>query len=84
MVDVWERIVGQDATLIRKLPPIVPLVFYHGRTNWKVPTSIVDCLDADQGLTEYLRDLRYYVCNILHIPDEQLSSDPECGQAYCR
>jgi hypothetical protein len=52
-------------------------VFYHGRSNWKIPTSIVDCFDADQELAEYLRDLRYYVRNIVPIPDNELSADPE-------
>ena len=77
MVDIWQRLVERDTSMIRKLPPIIPLVFYHGRSNWKIPTSIVDCLDADQGLAEYLRDLRYYVCNVVPIPDDELSADPE-------
>jgi Putative transposase, YhgA-like len=77
MVDIWQRFVEQDASMMRKLPPIIPLVFYHGRSNWKIPTSIVDCFDADQGFAEYLRDLRYYVCNIVPIPDNELSADPE-------
>lgn len=77
MVDIWQRLVDGDPGKIRKLPPIVPLVFYHGRRNWKVPTSIVDCFDADHGLAEYLRDLRYYVRNIGYIPDDELSADPE-------
>ncbi|HYI69610.1 MAG TPA: Rpn family recombination-promoting nuclease/putative transposase [Skermanella sp.] len=77
MVEIWQRLVARDPSMMRSLPPIVPLVFYHGRSGWKVPTSIVDCLDADHGLAEYLRDLRYYVRNIAHIPDGELSADPE-------
>ena len=28
-------------------------------------------------MAEYLRDLRYYVSNIAHVPDDERSADPE-------
>ncbi|EWY37609.1 hypothetical protein N825_17150 [Skermanella stibiiresistens SB22] len=81
MVDLWEYFVGDDLSKMRKLPPIVPLVFYHGKAAWKVPTSIIDGFDADENLREFLRDFRYITCNIIPIPDDQLSSDPEVRAA---
>ncbi|UEM02307.1 Rpn family recombination-promoting nuclease/putative transposase [Skermanella rosea] len=77
LVDIWESFVGDDASRMRRLPPIVPLVFYHGRGPWTVPTSVIDAIGADEGL----RDFRYVVCNIVPIPDDQLSSDPEVRAA---
>ena len=81
LVDIWESFVGDDASRMRRLPPIVPLVFYHGRGPWTVPTSVVDVIGADEGLRDLLRDFRYVVCNIVPIPDDQLSSDPEVRAA---
>jgi len=76
MLRIWDR-VGRDSTEAPdRLAPILPLVLYHGRAPWTVPTSVVDCLDADDSVRALLRDLRYVVRDLGHIPPESLADAP--------
>ena len=34
----------------------LPLLVYHGRTSWNVPTRLIDCIDADEDLLALQRD----------------------------
>jgi predicted transposase YdaD len=76
-VRIWERWAGKDPAKLRCLPPIIPLVFYHGLARWQVPTSILDCLDIDGDLAEELQGFDYVLCDLGPIPDDRLSSDRE-------
>lgn len=60
-----------------RLPPILPLVLYHGRAPWAVPTTILDCLDADPAVKEEVRDPRYHVRDLSRlVPDVPSGDDP--------
>ncbi|NDJ52479.1 MAG: hypothetical protein GYB68_05250 [Chloroflexi bacterium] len=76
MVRIWKRHAGQDAQKLRALPPIIPLVFYHGKEKWEVPNSIIDCIDADDEMADQTREFRYILHNLQPIAYEQLSSYP--------
>ncbi|WP_295409458.1 Rpn family recombination-promoting nuclease/putative transposase [uncultured Thiocystis sp.] len=76
LVRIWTRYAEGRATRLRRLPPILPLVLYHGRQPWSVPTSILDCLDADPDVREWLRDLRYQVRDLGPMPYPERSADP--------
>ena len=45
--------------------------------NRKVPLSITECIDADQELREFMSDMGYILCDLGHIPDDELASDAE-------
>jgi hypothetical protein len=47
---------GTSAGKVLSLPLIIPLVFYHGKQEWKIPLSITECIDADQELREFMSD----------------------------
>ena len=76
MVRIWERYAEGRATRLRHLPPILPVVLYHGVRRWTVPRSILDCLDADADLRDWLRDLRYQVRDLGPMPYLERSADP--------
>ena len=42
-------------------PPrmIIPVVFYHGADEWKIPRSFADQFDVDNDVKQYLLDYRY-------------------------
>jgi predicted transposase YdaD len=82
MVRIWRRYGGTDASRLRNLPPIIPLVFYHGKQAWEVPTSIFECLDIDDPLWNPFRDLRYVLCNVGTLPDAALASDSEVNSGF--
>jgi len=73
MLRIWERHLAEDGGDPRALPPVVPLVIYHGRAPWTVPTSVLDSLDADEALRAALQDFRYVVHDLGHIPDAALA-----------
>jgi predicted transposase YdaD len=75
--EIWRRYAGTSAGKVLSLPLIIPLVFYHGRQEWKVPLSITECIDADQELREFMSDMGYVLCDLGHIPDGELASSAE-------
>ena len=55
MVLIWE----QDVNEKRPLRLIIPVVFYHGKKKWKVPSAFVDQFKVDEELKQFLLDFRY-------------------------
>jgi predicted transposase/invertase (TIGR01784 family) len=55
MVFEWEKDYNNNK------PPrvIIPVVFYHGADQWKVPMSFVDQFDVDDELKRFLLDYHY-------------------------
>ncbi|MFN2350000.1 MAG: Rpn family recombination-promoting nuclease/putative transposase [Thioalkalivibrio sp.] len=58
---IWSRYAQGEVERLRKLPPIITLLVYHGRPPWNVPTCLIDCIDADEDLLALQRDGRYTV-----------------------
>ena len=44
----------------RRLPPIIPVVFYHGESEWSVPLSISDMIDGPEELKDLAPKLGEY------------------------
>lgn len=76
MVRIWERVLAQKQAPPDRLPPIFPVVVYHGRSPWRIPTSLVETLAADVVVRDALRDLRYTVRDLGHVPVESLPVPP--------
>ena len=38
----WSDLKKEGALFDNQLPPIIPIVFYHGAKNWQIPTSFQD------------------------------------------
>lgn len=74
MLRIWSEYGGQD---LRRLPPIIPVVVYHGTQTWTVPRSVVEALDAEAPLRRQLRDLRYTLVDLGKVADRQLAAHPE-------
>ena len=77
MVRIWQRYAGDRASRLRALPPIVPLIFYHGRTRWTGALSVAEMIAGEGELAAFARRL----CCVLHDLGERplpaLSRDPE-------
>ena len=76
MVRIWERHVREHPGDASRLPPILPLVLYHGQAPWRVPTSLLDSLDLDDDLHPVVRDFRYTVRDLGRMAPESLSAAP--------
>ena len=76
MVRIWLRYAGGKAEALRSLPPILPLVVYHGAGEWKVSLSLRDTINAPDAIKQYQPDVRYVLVDLGPIPNEQLSAYP--------
>ena len=80
MADIWRREIA-DGTAGDGLPPIVPLVFYHGKGRWTVPRSVAETITAPEELAPYLRDFAYILHALGEIEPLRLSQTPEVRAA---
>ena len=62
MVRIWERGLRQQAK--RLLPPIVPLVLYHGERTWKATTQFSALVAAPEALAPFTPEFRYQLCDL--------------------
>lgn len=46
MVRIWDRHAQGKADRLRALPPILPIVVYHGEARWTVADTLLDCVDT--------------------------------------
>jgi len=70
VVRVYEYMVRQGVELC----PVVAVVVYHGREPWTVPVSFREFLGLadDDVLAPFQPDMRYYLCDLSKLPDEEL------------
>lgn len=70
---IWDRVGGPNQ--YRELPPIFPIVFYHGARQWTVPVSITDSITGDRSIVETQRDMGYALFDLGKRDDAHLSDD---------
>jgi len=77
MVEIWKRYAGRRAGKLRALPPIIPIVCYHGSANWTVPDGISSMI-AGQGsdTLSFLPGESYILRNLSSLDADTLSLDP--------
>jgi predicted transposase/invertase (TIGR01784 family) len=57
MVEEWQKDIDEK----RPLRIIIPIVFYHGEKEWKIPQSFVDQFDIEDEIKKFLLDYRYFL-----------------------
>ena len=72
---IWSSIARETPDL-PLLPPIVPLVVYHGARPWPGPRRFSERLDASDELRRLVLDFPYFVFDVGPVPDETLSAHP--------
>ena len=70
IVRLWENTLRESAQI--GLPPVIPVVLYHGRTPWRVPERLSGLLNAPESLRAYQPELRYLLCDLGRYPDEEI------------
>ena len=70
LVRLWEVAVTREAGVL--LPPIVPVVFYHGRTPWTAPVEFAALVDAPAELLRYIPQFEYAVADLSGYSDDEL------------
>ena len=76
LVAIWQREI-EGGTARDRLPPIIPLVFFHGTGRWTAARSVMDMIDAPEELKPFLRDFAYVLHDLGKIEPVRLSHVPE-------
>ena len=76
MIRIWKRHAGTSAARLRALPPIVPVVVYHGEAKWTVAESLRDMIDADHPELDFLPGSGYIFRNLRAMDIAELSRNP--------
>jgi len=71
MVRVWERELSEIRKL-KKLPCIIPVVFYHGARKWTYTLAFASYLDAGEELDSFIPDFRPLMFNLQHVDLDML------------
>jgi len=74
MIRIWERW-RQENPKAQQLIPILPLVLYHGRSQWQIPTDFQSLLPAIPELSAYQLDFRYYLSDFSAYSDSEIKGE---------
>jgi hypothetical protein len=56
----------------KTLPPIIPLLIYHGESAWKADTRFRALFDVPPILEKYIPAFSYEKYDVSHLPEEQI------------
>ncbi len=82
MVGIWEAAIdayeekkakgedGESSPFF--LPPIIPIVVYHGKTGWNVSNSFSALFESFPGLGDHIPDFRFAVHDLTGYADEDI------------
>ncbi|MBF0420642.1 MAG: Rpn family recombination-promoting nuclease/putative transposase, partial [Magnetococcales bacterium] len=71
-LEQWER----ENPERNRLPPIVPLVVYHGADTWRIPNNYLALVDTPTGWRPYLLDFQFSLFDLGHVENHKLSKQP--------
>jgi predicted transposase/invertase (TIGR01784 family) len=76
MSHIWEKHLLKHKGL-KKLPPIIPLLVYHGESAWNVDKNFLSMFDVPDMLKKYIPTFNYELYDISHMPEEQIKGEVE-------
>lgn len=73
MVEIWEAKLDRE---MGRLPIVIPLVVYHGKTNWRIPSSLGSILNGYDKLPDelkvYVPNFDYLLYDLSRYSDEEI------------
>ncbi|CAK0776937.1 transposase [Gammaproteobacteria bacterium] len=82
--EIWREWVKQNSgkwIMGMKLPPLIPLVLYHGKDSWTIPTDIADLVDIPAILERYRPHFCYELLDLSDVADGTLPAGVESRAA---
>jgi predicted transposase/invertase (TIGR01784 family) len=74
MVRIWERELSKNRKL-KKLPCIIPVIFYHGNSQWSYPLNFASYVAAfDNDLKAYVPEFHTLMFNLRTVDLESVQS----------
>lgn len=80
-VSIWSDDSFVPENRSRLLPPVVPVVFYHGHREWTAPRSVADSIAPLAGLESLSVDAGYLLVDLARIDPAALAEDPQVRAA---
>ena len=71
MVRIWEKELSLHRKL-KKLPCIIPIVFYHGGRKWTYPLNFMSYVEVNNELKAYIPDFQTLMFNLQTVDMESL------------
>lgn len=71
IVRVWEHSQRQ----YKALPPVFPVVFYHGKTAWAIGDRLSWLVQAPEAFREFTPDFRYWLCDLSAVPEDVIKGE---------
>jgi len=68
MTNIWDRHVKRHKTE-DKLPPIIPIIIYHGEAEWKMSTDFSSLFQVPGCMEKYIPHFSFELYDISHMPD---------------
>ncbi|MFZ0545762.1 MAG: Rpn family recombination-promoting nuclease/putative transposase [Candidatus Promineifilaceae bacterium] len=69
MVRIWERALREKAN---SLPPIVPIVVYHGREKWQISENFTGLFEGPEALRPYWPNYRYELQDLNQLDESDI------------
>ncbi|MBF0475945.1 MAG: Rpn family recombination-promoting nuclease/putative transposase [Deltaproteobacteria bacterium] len=73
MVKIWGQLIEQGSK--GRLPPIIPLVLYHGATKWQVDRGFSRLVDHHPALQSFLPDFRFLYYDLGEYEEEDIRGE---------
>ncbi len=75
IVRLWEQ---QQASGAKQLPPVYPIVLYHGRRHWKVARNLrsLVAIANHSPLLQFVPEFEYYLVDLTVLREEDLQGAP--------
>ncbi|MBF0153983.1 MAG: Rpn family recombination-promoting nuclease/putative transposase [Magnetococcales bacterium] len=67
---------GRENPGWEKLPPVIPVVVYHGATQWTISDELHALMAGIDALRPYLPNFHFVIVDLGEIDDGALSNDP--------
>ena len=68
LLKIWENSLKQE----KKLVPVIPMVFYHGKDKWEMKPFAEYFKNLDETLTAYIPEIRYLLTDLSRFTDEEI------------
>jgi predicted transposase/invertase (TIGR01784 family) len=71
MVRIWDKELAQNKKL-KKLPPIIPMIFYHGAGGWKHPLYFSSYVELEESLRPHVPDFHVVLFDLQQTEEGEL------------
>ena len=74
ITDIWELHANQSKE--DKLPPIIPILIYHGNESWRFGDQLIELIDdISESISDYIPNYKYLVYDFSGYSDSEIKGE---------